>query len=237
MKQKLIPILFSTMMVQAILRLISPKLVTRRTSGLKAVNKNPDYWKTVGSLYVNSKGKLVQKFESVHNVNVKEECECPYGQPGDILWVRETFVTGHEMEDGYFKFNEDGDRIGKTWYRASDPELAWYDGNSDFPAEKVPWKPSIHMPYAACRIWIKNKSVRCERLHDITEEECILEGVEMLKTGPKILYKDYLNDTWLTTAYESFKTLWIKINGPESWDKNDWLWRVEFERTEKPEVV
>lgn len=140
--------------------------------------------------------------------------KCRYGTEGDILWVRETWCRDLDVEGGFL-------------YKATEPEAEDDEGRS-------PWKPSIHMPRVACRLNLKVLSIRVERLHDITEEDAIREGIEVLhKDGEPVFYKNYLPvDTIATTnPLASFLSLWVSINGPKSWDSNPWVWRIEFERT------
>jgi hypothetical protein len=135
---------------------------------------------------------------------------CPYGQPGDQLWVRETFRA---WPDGYA-------------YRADyrDKELG--------DAVHAPWKPSIFMPRAASRITLEISGVRVERLQDISEADAKKEGIEPFtdfkKSGHWLRYdKDTLNG-YVGNPVESYASLWESINGPRSWDANPWVWVVEF---------
>ena len=162
----------------------------------------------------NPEGHLFNSF-SIDNKNATfkriegmwQGVDVPY-QSGDILWVRESFT-----------FNQ----IGKTDYL--------YKADSLTP-KFIKWKPSIHMPKEACRLFLKITNVRAERLLDISEEDARNEGVEHLI--PR--WKDYTNDKgFCYNAWSSFKTLWIKINGIESYTSNPWVWVIEFERIEKPE--
>ena len=131
----------------------------------------------------------------------------PY-QPGDILYVRETFFE----HKGRYYYKADGK------HDALDALI----GGSFFK-----WRPSIHMPKAAARIWLKVTDVRVERLQDITEEQAQAEGRDSgMLTGP-------------CTARGQFENRWnyIKKFNLESdgWDANPWVWVIEFERCEKPE--
>lgn len=118
--------------------------------------------------------------------------KCPYGKPGDILWVRETFwVNG----DGSFIFKAD----------AIDEEDYYLPT----------WKPSIHMPKKACRIKLRITGVRVERLKDISAEDAIKEG---------IIHRT-MNDPII-----EFLWLWESINGKGAWEKNPWVWVIEFEK-------
>lgn len=136
---------------------------------------------------------------------------CPYGQPGDMLWVRETWqaVSGNDRA-----------RHIMTHPR---PDRGWLEyaatPRDDEPAYK--WRPSIHMPRWASRITLEVTGVRVERLQDISEADAMAEGVhysllEKIQAG---------QDRWARHAY---KKLWETINGSDSWDLNPWVWVVEF---------
>lgn len=134
---------------------------------------------------------------------------CPYGQPGDRLWVRETWAYGvHAMaakrdEDGPFVYAADGTTQGRLCER---------------------WTPSIHMPRWACRITLDIKAVRIERLQSISEADAEAEGIDFLRHIPDA-------DETLT-AKQLYECLWDSINGAGSWAANPWVWVVEFERAQ-----
>lgn len=143
---------------------------------------------------------------------------CPYGKPGDRLWVRETFtVVGYD---------EDHDQIlGK----AGPPDEPWWGirpkGKPSLFSGK--WRPSIHMPRWVSRINLEVVSVRVERLLDISEEDAKAEGVNCTTCANVVDVKDGF------PSYRSaFGILWESINGPGSWDANPWVWVVEFKRIE-----
>lgn len=183
------PILFSAPMVRAILA--GDKTQTRRIA--KDV-RHPD----LGNVY--APGALVLEREPQHVI----ERACPYGRPGDRLWVRETW--------GY-----NPDHPGMPWhacYRA-DPGME-YDG--------IKWKPSIHMPRAACRIKLEITDVRVERLQDISDFDAEDEGTriwaaEVQKNGNKF-----------SSIRSAWQAMWESINGSDSWQANPWVWVVEFRR-------
>lgn len=149
----------------------------------------------------------------------------PY-QPGDIIYVRETW---HK----YIK------RVGK----GQNCHLAEFYGykasvaNSEDAGE--PWKPSIHMPKEAVRIWLKVTDVRVERLQDITEDGAEAEGAidnRGLIHSPENEYDR------IYTAREHFIEIWdrtIKKSDLDiyGWDANPWVWVIEFERCEKPKEM
>lgn len=133
---------------------------------------------------------------------------CPYGQPGDRLWVREAYM--HEPADYCWEASVSIPcRPAFTVYRADYPESRPGEG----------WKPSIHMPRALSRITLEVTAVRVERLHDISDEDALAEGVYPTRTG---LYPG--------APRAEFRALWESINGLESWDANPWVWVVEFRR-------
>lgn len=208
---KHIPTLFSTEMVQAILE--DRKKMTRRTKGLDQYNNpddkpidddNPGRWFYAGMKDGILHMECMDTFESF-------ETKAPYSI-GDILWVRESFTV--EMmryrykADDYITDEEKAENI------------------------KPKWRPSIHMPKEACRIFLKVTDVRCERLHEITEQDAVDEGVEV---NTPVGYKNYLVDgDYFSTAKYSFKSLWVKINGKVSLDANPYVWIISFERCDRP---
>lgn len=193
---KHIPILFSTPMVQAILD--GRKTMTRRV-----IKPQPDE---------DGLAKFLPT-RQWHDTDARVY-KCPYGKPGDILWVRETFAN----------LNADFPTNPKCYvYKADDLQ-----GNSYGP---VTWKPSIHIPKEACRLFLKVTDVRVERLQEISEDDAKAEGIEKMSG----YYRDYLNRGGNLPPYASFQSLWQSINGPESWDANPWVWVIQFERIQKPE--
>ena len=178
------PILFSAPMVRAILE--GRKTVTRRAV------KFPFIDRAVGcELSGNEIGP-----EEIRN-------NCPYGVPGQRLWVREThsFVPDPEEPAGYSQvlYAADGQKYGKN-------------------------RPSIHMFRADSRILLEITDVRVERLQDITEDQAKAEGV---CTSAVESFQAAGADR---PAGFAFRDLWTSINGDEGWTANPWVWVVEFKR-------
>ena len=124
--------------------------------------------------------------------------KCPYGVPGDLLWVRETrWINGG--------------------YVATDKPTVNREG-------KV---PSIHMPKRACRLSLKVKSVRVERVQEITHKDAAAEGFGVMRTK-----KTEQHPNGLTWGVLGFSQCWDSTY-PGSWDRNDWVWVVDFERYDK----
>jgi hypothetical protein len=217
------PILFSTAMVQAILE--GRKTQTRRV--VKVQPKDSRAWELTRLLDTTNKekkkhtGKLQWCVRNnQHSISEFDDrfFDCPYGQPGDILWVREswthTYQLGLNFEDENYGFV----------YKADWQDWEQYEGWK--------WKPSIHMPFAAARIFLRIKSVRVERLQDITRSDIRAEGL----VCPQELRGDDTYPNYRQWYPAAWKSLWQSINGPESWDANPWVWVLEFERVSREEA-
>jgi hypothetical protein len=147
---------------------------------------------------------------------------CPYGQSGDLLYVRET-------------------------WRQAYPKMPWSEGiiyradrfralGMDEYTDRHKWKSSIFMPKKAARIWLQIKNIRVERIQDITEKDCDAEGMGFLH--------EYFCNSFHHPAYDFDETLslkelmnafWNSTNKKRgySWESNPWVWVIEFERIDK----
>lgn len=134
------------------------------------------------------------------------ETFCPYGQPGDRLWVRETWA---KPDPGVMHREHDGSPI----YAADYPRHC--------PTGFGPWRPSIHMRREYSRLALEISTVRVERLNDISEADAKAEGARKEDW-------QYDDGECCETARESFRRLWESINGPGSWDANPWVWAITF---------
>ena len=199
MKEK--PILFSGPMIRAILantktqtrRIFKPDRMTWDANG-----RYTTYAMRGGELSTTGSGPF-KPSSWLHY--------CPYGQPGDRLWVRESFArvpTACGSEDIVF--------------------AADYQDGSDR-AAGVRYTPSIHMPRAVSRITLEITSVRVERLQDIDLADALAEGIS--DTGALIL--DSAGNEQGGPIAE-YAVLWEQINGPGSWAANPWVWVIEFRR-------
>lgn len=142
--------------------------------------------------------------------------KAPY-QPGDILYVRETWGEGYEE--------------GTYIYRASD-KLAGLPTFKE--SSKLIYHPSIHMPKEAARIWIKIMNVRLERLQKISAESALAEGADKY-----IHTNGGLDENMTITSFIGIWNSTIKKSDIDryGWDASPWVWVIEFERCEKPEGV
>ena len=199
------PILFNTEMVKAILD--GRKTCTRRKIPIDIVD----------FCDIDHDGELLF-YENSYGDFINPEKLCKY-QPGDILYVRETFVQAASHT---------------FWYKADDKE---------FLSKCKNWKPSIHMPKEAARIWLKVTDIRVERLHAISEDEARSEGskkcyelLNPLEDKP-IIYSAEDSGGYYVLG---FKSIWNSIVKKTDfdiygWDANPYVWVIEFERCKKPE--
>lgn len=139
---------------------------------------------------------------------------CPYGVPGDHLWVREThFVCASRR---------------KTFYRATDPDARIFSPGflgHGVNAPLVSWTPSIFMRRDVCRLMLEVTDVRVERLNNISDEDCLAEGVTpdaLMRTQEQIYGAGW------DTPKRAYQDIWESINGGASWTANPWVWVVSF---------
>lgn len=228
---KLHPMLFSTPMVQAILH--GRKSQTRRI--MKPQAQAVTTLKERNEATKRVKGNKLKFIRTYSGFNYAFP-ESPY-LPGDVLWVREKWqlVTPYGPEDYHFGY-ADGS------YSDSEASDAYDYKNS------YEWKPGIHMPFEAARIFLRIKSVKYERLQDITEADAIAEGIELGQPWPEAPdrqrykfygWKGYNNraEAYTFEPSSSFWSLWRCINGNDSVVSNPWVWVIEFERISKEEAL
>ncbi|HAY2561891.1 TPA: hypothetical protein JZ389_001641 [Escherichia coli] len=143
---------------------------------------------------------------------------CPYGQPGDRIWVRETYRVHGKATD-----------VATLVYRAS-VRNSWTEQTHRVPVDvcnkpvSEKWTPSIHMPRWASRILLEITDVRVERLHDMSEADAKAEGATpaMYKiTPPEAVYR------------VGFGDIWRSIYGQDNWLSNPWVWVIEFKRIQE----
>lgn len=204
------PILFSAPMVQAL-------LAGRKTQTRRAVKPQPVYSDVAGafaSWVFKPKGPMQLLYP---NAEASVLALCPYGQRGDRLWVRETYW---------------GDKTTKAFRWYVHPDLI----NPDRERDHVKLIPGIFMSKAIHRIDLEITGVRVERLQEITEDDASAEGVrrigEQFENFPNDGPNKYTVDVGFhfnqPTAVACYAYLWDHINGEGAWDKNPWVWVVEF---------
>lgn len=145
---------------------------------------------------------------------------CPYGVAGDRLWVRETFC-------GPVLTSERGELFERYYYKSTHQ----HERPRNHKAEIIPWTPSIHMPRSASRITLEITKVRVERLQDISEEDAKAEGVT--PTGRHTTHRYRANDNEDHGHRLEYRKLWNSLHGKGAWDRNDWVWVIEFRLSQK----
>lgn len=239
------PILFTGDMVKSILR--GSKTVTRRVVMTQPVlttrsEETPAYYWLKSKLHY-SKRELVDQLPDL----------CPYGIPGDLLWVRETWKVASFMEGDPMRFQYRAD-MGEAWESERDfvdevkyeewfervciqstdylEKIKWTNKDDDGVyrwdngMSPLPWRPSIYMPRWASRITLEIMSVKVERVQDITWREVIPEGVSAFTVARGAMSDNPPDPRW------KFIEVWNKINAGRGfgWDTNPWVWVIEFKK-------
>lgn len=195
---KVVPMIFNTEMVKALL------------DGRKTVTRRPvkvDYERGMKGPVVRGRNREVSVLSFAPTAGL-----CPFGNVGDLIYVRETFRL----------FNH-SDECGCSDYCNCPPSgtpiyLATCGDDSE-----SKWKPSIHMPRTASRLTLKVTNVRIERVQDISEEEAIKEGINKHHQLPA--FKSPIG--YHTSPAYAYEELWNSIYG--NWDENPYVWAIEFE--------
>lgn len=199
------PILFKGEMVRAILenrktqtrRLVKPQplggqRIVEGVAGI-TIGMNPAYdggvWYATDCIHPGTKVK------------------CKFGQVGDRLWVKETFLYRAQKTAALYKADLEGTEAAGVG--------AMYGG----------WKPSIFMKRPFSRITLEITGIRVERLQDITEEDAKAEGTDPIAFEPPF------DEPIKASKYRAgYINIWESINGPDSWDANPWVWVINFKR-------
>lgn len=230
------PVLFSAPMVRAILA--GTKTQTRRVVKLPANAKHVQYWTPPSG---KSEPGWADPGVNYWTPDPSGEADsnhldrCPYGQPGDRLWVREK-CQAYELPSGLdgvryladdsFTPIENSEEAAERW-----GELACYGMKKSGPPE-CRNVPSIHMPRWASRILLEITAVRVERLNGISETDAEAEGIQRVPVGKLITFTVPGTDIEKLGARAAYEKLWESINGPGSWEANPWVWIVEFKRVQ-----
>ncbi len=203
------PILFSAPMVRAILE--GRKTVTRRV--VRDAKPLAADVTDFGGWVANDAAVLEEGVRALRR---------PYGEPGDRLWVRETWGVLYESTARDDKEAIEDARRGMPW------ACITYPTRSLHTASPTRWRPSIHMPRWASRITLEVVDVRVERLNAIDEDDARREGFD---ANPYALADGTIDEAMSITARDNFAALWDSLNGDRApWSSNPWVWRVEFRR-------
>ena len=204
------PIIFSTPMVRAILD-------GRKTQTRRVIKPQPEYNENEGFCW---RGWATGIAFPGKRKDANFSDRCPYGTPGDRLWVRETFAETDTAEDSPVVAYKAGGSIliGRDHPNGNDFLLCGTESERDIDVEQ--WKPSIHMPRWAARILLEITSVRVERLQEIGENDALAEGIPWRGLDHE-------------TARGAFRELWDSINAKRGfgWGNNPWVWVIGFNST------
>jgi hypothetical protein len=217
------------------------KKQTRRLKGLEELNKTPDYWKFYGITITGDSSAVdiyptIQLFYTFQNTITgdKLNIKCPFGEHGDVLWVRESYcyvmlAHAHDLLEGSKDHNQYVYKanVHPDWMEYAKEEYGYK------------WKPSIHMPKVAARYFLQIKNIRVERLQDISRKDAIEEGSDNILKPDDLHRMRGLGNWKIPSPFDEYQfgflSIWTKINGCDSWLKNPWVWVIEFEKIEKPE--
>ena len=208
------PILFSAEMVRAILD-------GRKTQTRRAIKPQPpaEAESVLRQLYSQDAPKndgAWTWWAGKPQTPITKPLFCPYGAPGDTLWVRETW----RVHKSYGVLN------AARVYGAMGGDVAYCVDYLATPRNEDFWgrgRPSIHMPRWASRLTLEVKSVRVERLQDVSHQDCVAEGC----AGGHGSIPGY---PYSATPREHFHHIWNHINGAGAWDDNPWVWALSFGR-------
>lgn len=217
------PILFNGAMVRAILA--GQKTQTRRVAKPQPVSDT----RFRSGFRVGSRGSMAHRHVSTDAPSPLLGEVCPFGQPGDRLWVREAFG---------FEVRHYGGGAGEhIVYRATNPDAIYCKSacGTEYP---VKWKPGIHMPRHSCRLVLEITAVRVERLQagdgdTDFESRYLAEGINRIHHGDGAYYSAFRDEphpqNW-NHPDDAFRELWTSTGG--DWDSNPWVWVIEFTRAE-----
>lgn len=235
------PLIFTTQMVKAILD--GRKTMTRRildythpaVTGF-VPNGEHGYWMgTARSV------QIINQYITTFPFDIK----CPFGKVGDRLWVREAFVpdpsadsdhwNDEDSQHTFYSWDGCGSKISELPKALKTNEHVCYKASVNHPELSL-WHPNYRMPRWASRILLEITNIRVERLNQISKEDAIAEGCSSY--GP---FGEYMgaphptiNDHYqaYSNPVNAFKSIWEHENGNTEWDKNPWVWVIEFKAIE-----
>jgi hypothetical protein len=206
------PMLFNGAMVRAILS--GRKTQTRRAIKPQPAN-DPARHHPIAPYHNGSGGWNWVLAATGHGTG--DPFPCPFGQPGDRLWVRESFT---DLRGTGIEHRPDPRGPLQRWAYSADtlPGSASDEARKDF---GINWRPSIHMPREACRLVLEVTDVRVERLQAISEADAMAEGANPILVPP---------DGGSCPHIEGFRKLWASTGG--DWAANPWVWVIGFRTAE-----
>ncbi len=157
---------------------------------------------------------------------------CPYGSPGDLIWARETTEADYATSDAVTlaKYAADASPVLYPGPEQDEHSEQAYGGSIAHWWYSKDACPSIHMPRWASRLTLELTGVRVERLQDISESDALAEGCDPYMPGEGIIKPPrYPDEHQYRPDYKTgYEVLWNSINGPGSWERNEWVWVIGF---------
>ena len=218
-------IIFSTAMVRA--QVAGIKSMTRRLRGLEEINEEPEVWEYSHWLKINEQWHACFEAKS----KFKKYVKYPFGYIGDLLYVRETFSL----------------KAKKVIFKADEKEEPLISAHADISLVKktksnpVKWKSPLFLKKKDSRIWLRITDIKVERLHTISTNHILQEGVRILAVpGNRLLFPacengpiDFLpgnEKPWSQKEllFAWFASLWCELHGRKSWDLNPWVWAISY---------
>lgn len=231
------PILFSAEMVKAI-------LAGRKTQTRRVIKPQPkDTIIGDDGQWLPGDGHSGNGWYLAHNEYPEDGSifyNCPYGKPGDRLWVRETWTISQKKPDGYvITYREDWDNgpplRSNIFVEKSSMNDKQIEQAERFFKKTMAWHPSIHMPRWASRINLEITAIRVQRVQDINKVDCEAEGIKKFAGYYKLYFNNGIKGE-TDSPILSFQSLWDSINAARdfSWDSNPWVWVIEFKQIHPP---
>ncbi|WP_130835341.1 hypothetical protein [[Erwinia] mediterraneensis] len=216
------PILFSEQRVRALL--IGQQTQTRRIMKTQSFGPGQDHHEGVHAFDVSANHLHGYKLMSMSDISY----HCPYGKPGDILWVRETWRGPMVPEDKVCAYERDPVAFRTPEFCQYRADSAGLDHNPE--AEQFGWQTAIHMPRWASRINLEITAVRAQKIQDITDDEIMAEGVQ---TDTHFLNNFFTMSMNAESPKEAYRKAWQKQYGATSWEVNPWVWVIEFRHVKR----
>lgn len=214
------PILFNSQRVQALLS--GQQSQTRRIMKSQLFGPGQDNHEGCYGIDVLNNQLQGKRVMGMDNISY----HCPYGQPGDRLWVRETWrgpvISQHHMHD-YERTPSRFKSSSYCQYRADTSQFSSYEDEN----EHVGWQAGIHMPRWASRINLQISHVRVEKIQDISSEDVMAEGIQ---ADSHFLNNFFTIHNEVLSSRDAYRRHWAEQYGGTSWEVNPWVWVIEFIR-------
>lgn len=228
------PLLASPELVPPIIAEI--KTETRRLRGLKKINENPDRYSLIEMVYFDQSQQYYAAFlddETGEDVTIKS----PFGFRGDRLWIRENWFVDkkyNKIKPTDLPIRTEQTTHGDQSFRVRCFYAADFIGK-ELPGNAGKFRPSIHLPRWYSRVTLEILDLYVERLHDITEESAVAEGVSKAwQDANGIFWHEHEKTAKVVGGHGDYKTgfqaVWTKLNGGHSWKRNPWVWVIKFKK-------